>query len=138
MPSHHPHRRSRRMAATVPVLLALALILVVAVLAAGCGGSTSSTTTAGTPATTSGNSAGAQVVLKGFAFDPASITIKAGESVTWTNQDSPTHTITADNGEFDSGNIASGAKYSFTFAKAGTYPYHCSIHPSMKGTVVVQ
>jgi plastocyanin len=135
MLSHHPHHRSHRAAAIVAVVLAVAIILVVAVAATGCGSSSNSTTTAGTPATTS---SAAQVVIKGFAFDPASITIKAGESVTWTNQDSPTHTITADNGEFDSGNIASGATYSFTFAKAGTYPYHCTIHPSMKGTVVVQ
>jgi plastocyanin len=125
---HHPHRRSRTVAAIIPVALALAIILVVAVVATGCGASTTATT----------SSSGAQVVLKSFAFTPNSVTIKAGESVTWTNQDGTTHTVTADNGEFDSGSLGADATYSFIFAKAGTYPYHCSIHSNMKGTVVVQ
>jgi plastocyanin len=132
------------------VLAALLMILMVGLVAAGCGGSTSgTTTTAAGPATTGGTgttagtattagAVGAQVVLKNFAFDPASITVKAGDTVTWTNQDSATHTVAADNGEFKSGDLGNGATFSFTFAKAGTYPYHCSIHPNMKGTVVVQ
>ena len=130
---HHTHSRSHIRAAMMPVVLALALILVVAVVVTACGsGSTSTTTTAGGAAT------GGQVVIKGFAFSPASITVKAGESVTWTTQDGTTHTVTADNAEFNSSNIASGATFTFKFDKAGSYPYHCSIHASMKGTVVVQ
>jgi plastocyanin len=131
MSSHHPHHRSRRAAAIVLLVLGLAVILVVAVVATACGGGTSSSST-----TAAGG--GPQVVMKGFAFSPASITVKVGESVTWTNQDSATHTVTADNGEFKSADIAAGATYTFKFDKAGTYPYHCSIHSSMKGTVVVQ
>ena len=95
-------------------------------------------TTAGTPTTAGGGAGGAQVVMKGFAFDPASVTIKAGESVTWTNQDPTNHTVTADKGEFKSSDIANGATFTFKFDTAGTYAYHCSIHPSMTGTVVVQ
>jgi plastocyanin len=76
--------------------------------------------------------------MKGLAFDPATVTISAGESVTWTNEDSAGHTVVADNGEFKSDTLGNGGSFSFTFDKAGTYPYHCSIHPSMKGTVVVQ
>jgi plastocyanin len=128
---HHAHSRSRMAAAIMPVVLALALILVVAVVATACGGSASTTTSGGA-------AAGGQVVMKGFAFSPGSITIKVGESVTWTNQDGTTHTVTANNGEFSSGNIASGGGFTFKFDKAGTYPYHCSIHSTMKGTIVVQ
>ncbi len=119
----------------------LALLLALAMI--GCGGGTGTTTTAGQvttssgPATTSG-SAGASVDIKNFAYVPASITIKVGETVTWTNSDSVTHTVTGDNGEFDSGNLDSGKTFSFTFQTAGTFTYHCTIHPNMKGTVIVQ
>jgi plastocyanin len=114
-------------------------MLLIGVFVVACGGAAATTTTAGSPVTTAaGGTSGAQVVLKGFAFDPADVTIKAGESVTWTNQDSVTHDVTADNGEFKSGTMADGATFSSTFAKAGTYPYHCGIHPTMKGTVTVQ
>ena len=132
---------------TLILTAALSVLLVVGVLAASCSGGTGgglyggggSTTTTGTPGTTTASGAGgAQVVMKNTAFDPATVTIKAGESVTWTNEDPMNHTVTADNGEFDSGNLGQGATFSFTFDKAGTYPYHCSIHPTMKGTVVVQ
>lgn len=79
------------------------------------------------------------VVIQNFAFSPNNLTVKTGTTVTWINNDSTTHTITSDNGAFQSsGNLNQGAKYTFTFTKAGTYPYHCSIHPNMKGTVVVQ
>jgi plastocyanin len=132
-----PGRLARR--PTVAVALALAAVLVIAVFAAGCGGSGSSSTTAGVGTTTAGSAGGgAEVVMKNLAFDPASVTIKVGETVKWTNQDSATHTVVADNGEFQSDNLAQGGTYTFTFSKAGTYPFHCSIHPSMKGTVIVQ
>lgn len=143
----------------VVLVLCLAAIVAVGLFAAACGGSggglyggggTTQTTagtpttagpatTAGAPGTTAaGGTGGAQVVMKGFAFGPATVTIKAGESVTWTNQDPTNHTVTADNGEFKSSDIANGATFTFKFDKAGTYPYHCSIHPTMKATVVVQ
>lgn len=128
-----PGRESKK--AFAALAAALLVILVVVVVAAACGGGTSSSTTSG-PATTSAG--GAQVVMKGFAFNPASITIKAGESVTWTNQDGSTHNVTADGKVFDSSDIAPGASYTFTFANAGTYTYTCTIHPNMKGTVIVQ
>jgi plastocyanin len=115
------------------LILALFVVLGVAVFAAGCGGGTSGTTT-----TTAGGAGGGQVVMKGFAFDPASVTVKVGDTVTWTNEDSATHTVDADNGEFSSGDLAQGKTFSFKFDKAGTYPYHCKVHPNMKGTIVVQ
>jgi plastocyanin len=80
---------------------------------------------------------GAQVNIKNFAFSPTTVTIKAGQSVEWVNNDSSPHTITSDTGLFDSGNESSGQSYSHKFDKPGTYAYHCAYHPNMKGTVIV-
>ncbi|MGO9197209.1 MAG: plastocyanin/azurin family copper-binding protein [Acidimicrobiales bacterium] len=65
------------------------------------------------------------------------IRIKVGTVVTVVNHDGVTHTWTAIDGTFDSGPIKPGASYSFTFTKAGTYRYHCTIHTFMKGTIIV-
>ena len=78
------------------------------------------------------------VVIRGFAFAPPSVTIAPGEAITWQNLDAVTHTATSDTGAFaDTGAIATGASKTVTFANAGTYPYHCAIHPEMLGTVTV-
>ena len=71
------------------------------------------------------------------AYDPAVIRIKAGTTVMWMNDDVVAHTVTADDGSFDSGFLNPGQSWSFTFDKAGTYAYHCTPHPWMKGTVIV-
>lgn len=76
-----------------------------------------------------------QVKIKGFAFNPSTITIKKGESINWTNEDGPAHTATG--AGFDSKILATGKSYSHTFNDAGTFDYRCTIHPSMKGQVVV-
>jgi len=82
---------------------------------------------------------GNNVMIQNFAFSPATLTVKAGTDVTFTNQDSVTHTVTSDTGLFDSGNLTSGKSFSFTFQTPGTYSYHCSIHTSMAhGTIIVQ
>lgn len=78
------------------------------------------------------------VYIQNFAFNPTSLTVKAGTTVTWVNKDSTTHTVISDNGAFPSGDLNPGSNYTYTFNKTGTYPYHCSIHPSMTGTVTVQ
>jgi len=78
------------------------------------------------------------VTIQNFAFSPATITVKAGDSVTWTNQDSAGHSATADDNSFDTGVLPQGQSKSITFSKAGTYTYHCSVHPNMKATVIVQ
>jgi plastocyanin len=80
-----------------------------------------------------------KVTVQNFAFSPASITVKAGTTVTWTNSDSVAHTVTETDGKSGpaSSDVNPGSSYSFTFKDAGTYQYHCSIHPSMTGTVVV-
>ena len=72
------------------------------------------------------------------AFTPNPITVSAGTKVTWVNTDNITHTSVSDTGVWSSGNIAAGATFSFTFSTAGTYPYHCVLHPNMVGSVVVQ
>jgi plastocyanin len=117
---------------------ALSALLVVAVLAGSCGGGTTASTSSAGPTAGPPSGGGAQIVMKNLAFNTATVTIKVGESVTWTNQDSANHTVVADNGEFKSGDLANGATFTFKFETAGTYAYHCSIHPSMKATVVVQ
>ncbi len=72
-----------------------------------------------------------------FAFNPASVEITEGTTVTWTNQDSAPHTATGDNGEFDTGQLAQGGSASATFDTAGTYAYHCAVHPDMVASIVV-
>src|SRR5579864_8225308 len=72
------------------------------------------------------------VSIVNMSFSPSSLTVTAGTTVTWTNNDTMTHTVTADDGSFDSGNITMGSKYSKLFSTAGTYTYHCTIHPNMK------
>jgi plastocyanin len=79
----------------------------------------------------------AAVSISGFAFDPNALEIAAGTTVTWTNNDGPSHTVTADDGSFDSGTMANGASFSFTFDTPGTFTYHCAIHPNMTATIVV-
>jgi plastocyanin len=79
------------------------------------------------------------VNIQGFAFSPATLTIAAGSTVTWTNLDAAPHTITADDtSQFASGNIAQNGIFVHTFSAPGTYAYHCSIHTSMKGTIIVK
>lgn len=83
------------------------------------------------------------VNITGFAFSPATISIKVGDTVTWTNNDTDVHTVTADGGQFDSGiinKVATGpppTSFTRTFSAAGTFPYHCNVHPAMTGTVQV-
>jgi MYXO-CTERM domain-containing protein len=81
--------------------------------------------------------AGHAVDIAGFAFAPRSVTIAVGDTVTWTNGDAQGHTATADDGSFDTGTIANGASKSATFSTAGTFAYHCKIHPAMTATIVV-
>ena len=82
-----------------------------------------------------------KISIANFAFAPATITIKSGTKVTWTNQDSVQHTATSilsPPESFDSGLLARGESFSFTFTKPGTYDYHCTPHPSMKGKIIVE
>lgn len=122
----------------------LAIAVVLGLLAA-CSGKAAPTMQSYAPAsstqasvTGSENSAAApDVTIKGFAYNPATLTVKVGTTVKWTNNDSVAHTVTSDTGLFDSGELASGDTYSFTFTQAGTFVYHCAMHPSMVALIIV-
>lgn len=135
----------------IPVLIALTFALV------ACGGnggdetgaSAETTTTTTTAPEQSVNGSGnapapsgeaprsEKVEIVGFSYDPDPVTIQAGGKVIWINQDSAPHTATADDGSFDTGTIEEGKLGSESFKQPGTYPYHCTIHPSMHGTIEV-
>src|SRR5215208_1895164 len=74
------------------------------------------------------------VSIKNFAFNPPNTTVSPGTTVTWVNNDQTAHTVTANDGAFDSGTLQPGQSYSFAFDKPGTYAYHCNIHPTMTAT----
>lgn len=76
-----------------------------------------------------------EVAIENFSFNPASVEILTGNTVRWKNTDSVTHTVRGPT--FESGELRRGDTYDFLFTDAGTYNYNCSIHPYMKGTVVV-
>ena len=78
------------------------------------------------------------VNIKGMKYTPASLTIKAGDTINWENADQRDHTVVAADGSFNSGNIGPGAMFSFTFPKAGKFEYACTLHPRMRGVVTVQ
>jgi hypothetical protein len=78
------------------------------------------------------------VTIQNFAFNPATLTVSVGTTITWTNLDSAPHTVTSDDNLFDSGTLNQGAPFSHTFTTPGTFAYHCNIHPSMTAQVVVQ
>src|SRR5579883_2145912 len=137
------------------VLLALSLLTLLVACGGGGTGAASTPTVAPTPTTaptaaptdtptptaaptTAPAANGNSITIANFAFAPASLTVKVGTKVTWTNNDSATHTVTDLKGAFDSGDLPTGQSFSFTFTKAGTYNYHCAIHSSMTATIIVQ
>jgi plastocyanin len=115
----------QRQSTARPALAQLALAMIGALAAS------LALATAGTAA----NEAAVQIV--GRAYQPAELTVLAGQTVTWHNSSLMQHTVTALNGAFNSGALAGGTSFSYTFATPGTFNYKCTIHPTMKGTVVV-
>ena len=111
-------------------LRTLAVTGIAALVLVACGGGQAAQQPAASPSE-------AQVSIKDFAFDPAALTVPVGTSVTWTNNDSTAHTVTSDDGTWDSGRIDVGGTYSHVFDQAGTFTYHCGIHTSMTGTITV-
>ncbi len=77
------------------------------------------------------------VTISGYSFHPLILTVSPGTTVTWNNQDSVNHTVTSDTNAFDSGPIAPGGSFSHRFTSLGTFVYHCHIHPTMQGSIVV-
>jgi plastocyanin len=132
--------------------LAVVVLMGMAVTLAACssGGSATSTTATMAPSTTAASSAptttggsgggvsGSTITIKNFAFSPATVTVAPGAMVTVTNKDQVAHTITAMDGKFNTGDIAPGSSKTFTAPNtAGSYPYICSIHQYMSGTLKV-
>lgn len=123
-----------RMAVVVSVACAAAL--------AGCsgGGGGSSPSASPTRPTASPSAAGALITIKDFAFHPATLTVAPGTKVTVINKDGATHTVTATSGKaFDTGEVKSGQTVTFRApARTGAYPYICTIHPTMHGSLKVR
>lgn len=81
----------------------------------------------------------AAVGINNFAFSPTPLTIKAGTKVVWTNNDNAPHSITSDTGSLlDSVKLSTGESFGFVFTTAGSFSYHCAVHPNMKGTIIVE
>jgi plastocyanin len=80
----------------------------------------------------------AEVKIDNFSFGPAALTVPVGTTVTWTNRDDIPHTVVSTDGVFKSKVLDTDEKFTYTFSKAGTYPYFCSIHPKMTAKVIVQ
>ncbi len=124
--------------------MAIALLATCGALAgaAGCGGDAETTAAAQPETATESTDATAQstdaIDIADFKYDPATVSVKAGTEVTWTNADEADHTATAGDGSFDTGDLAQGDAKSVTFDKPGTFTYYCRFHPFMKATVEVQ
>jgi plastocyanin len=111
------HHRPRSLALAAAASLSLALLAV--------------------PAPDRARAATHAVTISDFSFAPATLTITAGDTVTWTNQDPVAHTATSTGGAFDSGTMEQGESFSLTFADPGTYDYLCTPHPTMTGRIIV-
>ena len=128
------------------ILLLLPLCAATALVAAGCGssnnggGNTSTAAAQGTSTAPASSSGGGEVEIKmqNIAFDPKDVSVKVGQKVKWSNEDSVDHNVIASSGaSFKSNNFGKGATFEFTPTKAGTIKYQCTIHPGMTGTLNV-
>ncbi len=133
----------RKLMLSGTILMALSLILVLT----GCSTTKPAATTTPIASPTSSPTSSptttpttdhANVNISGLAFVPQTLTVSVGTTVTWTNNDSVSHTVTSNDDLFASGTIAKNATFSHTFEQKGTFNYHCSIHPSMTGKVIVE
>jgi plastocyanin len=109
----------------------LSTLMVLCLLSFGCSkssGYSNNDTTSSNP----------NISIKNMAFSVSTLQIAAGTVVKWTNNDNIAHTVTANDGSFDSGNIAPSGSFTKVFNTAGAFAYHCSIHPMMTGSVVVK
>jgi plastocyanin len=122
------------------VLIACTVVMLApGCLCAGCASGQSPAQPAGMTPVPSGSPHA--IAIKNFVFSPATLTVKTGTTVTWTNDDSAPHTVVSDAGSpvpFTSPELVTGVSFMQTFSQAGIYTFHCSIQPSRKGTVVVE
>jgi plastocyanin len=117
-------------------------ILAIALVASACSGSgtpatTAAPTTTSVPTTTTPGEGAFEVVMESFAFTPAELTVPVGATVTWINRHSARHDVVAADRTFASPLFGKDETFSFTFEAPGEYPYVCTIHPGMEGTIIV-
>lgn len=123
-------RHHRAAAALAAVIVAVVLVL--------CTGNSGTTTAPFTPAVLIQPASAITVTIKNFAFDPAHFTVAPRATITVSNEDSVIHTLTANNGAFNTGNVTQGQPVTFTApAQPGKYPFHCLRHPYMTGVLTV-
>ncbi|OGN99050.1 MAG: hypothetical protein A2Y58_00450 [Chloroflexi bacterium RBG_13_51_52] len=133
------------------ILIALGVLLISTLIAVvSCSTSSQPSSTApntdtqtkpppgGTPGNDFTPGANIAVIIEGLAFSPSTITVDAGTTVTWTNQDTVNHTVTSRMGIFDSGIMSRGSSFSRTFTNFGDFEYYCTLHPNMVGHVIVK
>jgi plastocyanin len=119
------------------LILVLVVIAGAAVMIAGC---TSSSNPSPGPVTSTVTSTSSQnsVSIQNYAFNPSTLTIQKAANVTWRNYDSVQHTVVSDSSAFSSPLLNTRATYTYQFNNSGSFPYYCSIHPYMKGTIIVK
>jgi plastocyanin len=118
---------------------ACTVLLLLSCTLSGCTSTQDQGTT--TPATPASSAVPDVITIKNFAFNPETLTVRTGTTVTWVNQDEAIHQVDTDSGvpvTFTSPSLDKGSSYEFTFTQPGTYSYHCTIHTEMKGTIIVE
>ena len=118
---------------------AVVLVLAAALLLAACGSGGGSASSSGSSSSGSAATSTKAITISNFMFSPMHAAVAPGSTVSVTNKDSVTHTLTATGGQFDTGDIDAGQTKTFTAPmKPGTYSYICNIHQYMMGTIVVR
>jgi plastocyanin len=120
------------------LILMLVVITGATVSIAGCTSSSSNPSPGPVTSTITSTSSQNSVAIQNYAFNPSTLTIQKGANVTWKNYDSVQHTVVSDSSAFSSPLLNTGNTYTFQFNDSGSFPYYCSIHPYMKGTIVVK
>jgi plastocyanin len=134
---------------TIWIVAAVIVIIIIGIVYLSRGGyrsaspvsapsSTSSTTQNTGTNQNGGQTSGTAVTIQNFAFSPATLEVSKGDIVTWTNEDSVPHQIASDTNVFLGSSMNKGQTFSFTFTETGIFPYHCAIHPSMQGKIIVK
>jgi len=128
------------------LILAIVVLAGATVVIAGCTSSSNTspssannavTSTASTSTASTSTASQNPIAIQNYAFSPSTLTIQKGANVTWKNDDSVQHMVVSDSPAFSSPLLNTGDTYTFQFNSTGTYPYHCSIHTYMKGTITV-